>query len=358
VSVSRRTRRARRLGLALLLLLIVFAVLGLSIGSGGEKPLSMSLRGVLALVGLAEPLEGHGQVILELRLWRVLVTIGVGAALALSGGLLQGIFRNHLASPSLMGISSGAMLGASVAVLFVGGYGPDLDVQQVAGSAPLLITACGFLGALGAALLVTVLATSGGRISVPTLLLVGIAINACFGGILAAVQYLSLQDFEMTRAVFAWTFGTLQDRSPFHVTLLLGCLAIAALAIPFVSRELDLFAGGEEDARSLGVNTAAVKLLALVAAALAAGAAVAVAGQIAFVGLIVPHMVRLVTGSSHRTLLPLCLVAGAVFLLGADVVQRFLLGDHPLKPGVLMSLVGGPFFLTLLVRNRKMIQGW
>ncbi len=358
MTVSRRVRRARALGLTLLLLLLVFALLGLRVGSAGDRSLADGLQGVMALVGVGEPLEGHGQVILELRLWRVLVTIGVGAALALSGGLLQGVFRNSLASPSLMGISSGAMLGASIAVLLVGGYGPDLDVQQVAGSAPILITVFGFLGALGAAFLVTLLASRGGHISVPTLLLVGIAINACFGGILAAVQYLSLQDFEMTRAVFAWTFGTLQDRSPYHVMLLLLCLALAALTIPFVARELDLFAGGEEDARALGVNTSAVKLLAVVAASLAAGAAVAVAGQIAFVGLIVPHMVRLVTGSSHRTLLPLCLVAGAVFLLGADVLQRLWLGDHPLKPGVLMSLVGGPFFLMLLVRNRKVIQGW
>jgi len=345
-------------GLVLGLALLAFALLGLRVGSGGEKALGDCLRGVGALCGLADPLPGHSQVILELRLWRVLVTIGVGAALALSGGLLQGIFRNSLASPSLMGISSGAMLGASVAVLLVGGYGPDLDVQQAAGSAPLFITGCGFVGALGAAFLVTFLASSGGRISVPTLLLVGIAINACFGGVLAAVQYLSLQDFEMTRAVFAWTFGTLQDRSPYHVLMLWACLALAVLAIPFVSRELDLFAGGEEDAQALGVNTMLVKLLALVAASLAAGAAVAVAGQIAFVGLIVPHMVRITTGSSHRTLLPLTLIAGGVFLLGTDVLQRFLLGDHPLKPGVLMSLVGGPFFLFLLVKNRKVVQGW
>ena len=184
------------------------------------------------------------------------------------------------------------------------------------------------------------------------------AINACFGGLLAAIQYLSLQDFEMTRAVFAWTFGTLQDRQPFHVGLLWGCLALAVLVIPFVSRELDLFAGGEEDARALGVNTGLVKILVLIAASLAAGVAVAVAGQIAFIGLIIPHLVRISSGSSHKRLLPLCLLAGAAFLLGADTLQRMLLGDHPLKPGVMMSLAGGPFFLFILVGNRKEIQGW
>ncbi|MCB9916008.1 MAG: iron ABC transporter permease [Planctomycetes bacterium] len=355
---ARSASRARRVAWALLALALVFGWLGLGAGSSSELALRDAGRGVLATLGLAEPLEGARQVILELRLWRTLVTLGVGGALAYSGALLQGLFRNSLASPSLLGISSGAMLGASLAVLLVGGYGPDLDVTKLSGTAPVLITACGFAGALGAALLVTALASSGGRISVTTLLLVGIAINACFGGVIAAVQYVSLQDFELARAVFAWSFGTLQDRAPYHVGLLWACLAVAACAIPFVSRELDLFAGGEEDAGALGVNTAAVKFMALVAASLAAGVAVAVAGQIAFVGLIVPHVLRITVGAGHRRLLPLSLAAGGVFLLVADVSQRLALGEHPLKPGVLMSLAGGPFFLFVLLKNRKALQGW
>ncbi len=358
MSGASRRGRAWWIGLGLILLSLAFGFLGLLVGSFSSIDSSQAMRGISSLLGAGEPLPDSLQIIFEIRFWRVLVTLGVGASLALSGALLQGLFRNSLASPSLMGISSGAMLGASLAVLVVGGYGPDLDVSKLTGSAPLLITACGFLGALFAAFLVTALASSSGRISVPTLLLVGIAINACFGGIIAAVQYLSLQDFEMTRAVFAWSFGTLQDRPPMLVGLLWGCLALAALAIPFVARELDLFAGGEEDARALGVNIAIVKVLALVAASLAAGVAVAVAGQIAFVGLIVPHIVRLLTGSSHRTLLPLSLIGGAAFLLTADVTQRWLLDGHPLKPGVLMSLVGGPFFLFVLLKNRKVLQGW
>ncbi|MEO2094464.1 MAG: iron ABC transporter permease [bacterium] len=358
MKASKTVRKTWGVGIALVLLLVVFSLFGLLVGSGEPMAPARALRGVLALVGLGEPLSGNSQVILELRLWRVLVTLGVGAGLSLSGALLQGLFRNSLASPSLMGISSGAMLGASLAVLVVGGYGPDLDITKLTGSAPVAITVCGFLGALFAAFLVTALAARGGRISVSTLLLVGIAINACFGGVIAAVQYASLQDFEMTRAVFAWSFGTLQDRSPYHVGLLWAGLALAMLAIPFVARELDLFAGGEEDARALGVNIAWVKLVALVAASLAAGVAVAVAGQIAFVGLIVPHIVRRLCGSSHHTLLPLCVLAGAAFLLTADVSQRWILGEHPLKPGVLMSLVGGPFFLVVLLKNRKVMGGW
>lgn len=350
--------RVRTATAVLIAAALVFSWLGLLAGSTETIDSGRAWRGVLGVLGLGDPLEGAEQLILELRFQRTLVTLGVGASLAYSGALLQGLFRNSLASPSLMGISSGAMMGASLAVLVVGGYGPDLDVTQLGGTAPLWITACGFVGAMGTALLVTGLASRGGRISVPTLLLVGIAVNACLGGVLAAIQYASLRDFEMTRAMFAWSFGTLQDRSTYHVGLLWICLAAAATAIPFISRELDLFAGGEEDASALGVNIGLVKWLALLAATLSAGVAVSVAGQIAFVGLIVPHVLRLLTGASHRTLLPLSLLGGAAFLLAADVSQRLVLGDHPLKPGVLMSLAGGPFFLIVLLRNRRALQGW
>jgi iron complex transport system permease protein len=289
----------------------------------------------------------------------VLVTVGVGAGLSLSGALLQGVFRNGLASPSILGISSGAMVGASVAVLVIGGYGPGGLAERAAGVAPLVVSGLGFAGALATALLVTVLATRSGRVSVPTLLLVGIAINACLGGVLAAIQSLTLrEDFEVARAIFSWTFGSLSDRSGVHAAIVWSGVALAALSIPFVALELDLFAAGEDDAHGLGVDTARVKLLALGAASLAAGVAVAVAGQIAFVGLVVPHLLRLVTGASHKSLLPLCLVGGPVLLLGADLVQRSLLADAALQPGVTMSLIGGPFFLLLLVRNRGAIRSW
>lgn len=354
-----RRPRAIALGIVLSVALVALALYALRLGSMGRLDTAECVRGMLAVLGLEEPLEGHAQTFLELHLWRVLVTIGVGAALSLSGGLLQGVFRNALASPSILGLSSGAMVGAAVAVLIVGGHGPIGVSERVAGFGPVFVTLCGFGGALATALVVTAIATRGGRVSVPTLLLVGIAVNACLGGVLAAIQSLSLrEDFGISRAIFAWTFGTLQDRSPTHVALVWGGFALAAAVIPFVAFELDLFAGGEEDAQALGVNTALVKLAALVAAALAAGAAVAVAGQIAFVGLIVPHLLRLTTGVSHRTLLPLCPLAGGVFLLGADSLQRALLGASALPPGVTMSLVGGPFFLFLLVRYRNEVRAW
>ncbi len=347
-----------RLGLLLGGILAVLFVYAVRSGSTGLHDWDTTWQGVSSLLGFGDPLPGSLQTIVELRLFRALVALGVGAALALSGGLLQGVFRNDLASPSIIGVSAGAALGASLAILVIGGYGPQFFLEEFAGVAPLFVSAAAFLFALGTVWLVTRLATTGGRISVPTLLLTGIALNAIISGLLAAIQSLVLQDYEVARAIISWTFGTLDDRTGYHVALIWTGVALSASVIPFVSVELDLFAGGEDDARSLGVHTQRTKNLALLSAALAAGVAVAVAGQIAFLGLTVPHLLRMLVGRGHRALLPLCLLGGPTFLLGADLAQRWLLGTGALQPGVVMSLIGGPFFLFLLVRNRAKIQAW
>jgi len=350
---------ARTLALILAPALFVIVVLSLRQGTSGVRELADVGRGLLALLGLGAPLAGSEQTIVELRLFRVVTAAGVGAGLALSGGLLQGVFRNDLASPAVIGISAGASLGASLAILVVGGYVPLFMLEGASGLSPLFVSASAFLFALAVAWLVTALATTDGRISVPTLLLVGIAMNALIAGLLATLQSLVLDQFEVARALISWTFGTLDDRSAYHALLMAGGLALSAAAIPFVSVELDLFAGGEEDAQGLGVDTRRVKLVALTAASLAAATAVSVAGQIAFIGLIVPHLLRLVIGRSHRALLGLCLLGGPVLLLGTDLLKRTVLGDAwYLPPGVVMSLVGGPFFLMLLMRNRRALQAW
>jgi iron complex transport system permease protein len=341
------------LGSALAVLLLQAMCVGAQ-----HYPPAYVMRCILALLGLAEPLPPTLQTILELRVWRVLTTAGVGAALALSGALLQGLFRNPLAAPSLIGVTSGASLGAMLAILIVGGYAPNVVMERTAGLGALLIPVLGFAGALGAVTLVAVLAAPAGRISTPTLLLFGIAVNMCTSGVFAAIQSLVLRDWEVSRSIMAWSFGTLEDRSALHAATVWAGLLAACLAIPLVARELDLFKGGEADAQTLGVDVGLVKLLSVAAAALAAAAAVSVAGQIAFVGLVVPHVVRLLAGSLHRTLLPLSVFAGALFLLGADLLQRLLLGSGVLQPGVLMSLIGGPFFVLLLVRHRREHSAW
>lgn len=354
-----RRLRPVPLAIGLFVALVLVAIGSLNVGSSDTLSFGDLVRGALASFGIGEPLESRGlQTIAELRLYRVLVSIGVGAALALSGGLLQGVFRNHLASPSVLGVTSGASLGASIAILFVAGGGSFMLIDRVGGGAPALITFAAFAAAMGVTFLITMIATTGGRVSVPTLLLVGIALNAMIGGALAAMQAFVLDDSDLTRSMITWSFGRLDDRSAWHASVVWIGLLISAISIPFVAFELDLFAAGEEDARGLGVDTRRVKFIALAAASLAAAVAVSVCGQIAFVGLVVPHVLRLLSGPSHRSLLPLCLLGGPLLVLGADFAQRVVLGANYLPPGVIMSLIGGPFFLYLLLRNRRSLEAW
>ncbi len=348
--------RVRAVTAVLVVLLLGAVCLSLSVGPSETIGLREGWRAVLAAVGLADPLPSAQVWIVELRWTRTLVTAMVGACLALAGGLLQGVFRNDLAAPSILGTTAGASLGASLAILAVGGHG--LSIFATLGPPPVLVQGAAFVGAASVTWLVAVLGRVGGRISVPTLLLVGIAINAVVGGILAAMQSFALTDFEVARAMFAWGFGHLDDKGPAELTMVGIALLVGLAILPLVARELDLFEAGEEDAQALGVNTSRVKWLALLGATLCAAAAVAAVGQIAFVGLVVPHMLRQLAGRSYRTLLPLCLLGGAVFLLGVDASQRYWLGDNRLRPGVTLSLVGGPFFLFLLVQGRRRLTAW
>ncbi len=334
---------------------LFFATLQVGSGVGVELSLASVVRGLSG-----RPLDGALQTLLEQRLIDALAVALVGAALAVSGGLLQGVFRNDLASPGLLGISSGATLGAATGVILIGGgLGGGEALAVVGALGPALVSGLAFVGALVVALVVVLLGARGGRVSVPTLLLLGVAANACLGGALAALQeWLFEADYELSRAVFAWTFGNLSDRTDGQVVTLAALCPLVALALPFVSRELDLLAGGEEDAEALGVDTRRVKLIAVAAASLAAAAAVAVGGQIAFVGLVVPHVARTLVGHGHTRLLPACALGGAVLLLGADLVNHITLAERALRPGVMLSLLGGPFFLVLVLRRRAEVRTW
>jgi iron complex transport system permease protein len=342
-------------------LLVAALVLSLRTGSTPTSTdFDSVFRGARAALGLGAPLADPAQQwVVSLRLWRALTAAGVGAALGLSGAFVQGLFRNALASPGVLGISGGASLGAFLGVLSVGGYGPNLVLGRDAVSSGLvLIPVLSFLGALSVGWLVYRLAATGGRVSVPALLLIGIAVNTFVGGLLQLIQLSVIGDWEVSKSILSWTFGTLTDRAGWHAATVWSALAIALVAVPFTAWELDLMQAGVEDAEALGVDTVRVRWLVLAGAALSAAAAVAVAGQIAFVGLIVPHLVRLTSGVSHRSLLPLSALCGAVFLLSADLGTRLFLRDLALPPGVLMSLIGGPFFVYLLWSKRREIGVW
>lgn len=285
------------------------------------------------------PLEQN--IILHLRLPRVLLAIAVGAGLAASGTVMQGLFRNPLAEPGLLGIASGAALAAATVTvvgqpLFWGIY--TLPLAAFAGS---LIT--GFL--------VYALAQSEQcRTSVATLLLAGIAINALASALINLLVYLANTD--QLRSLLFWSMGSVGNATWTQVLTATPLLAIAVLSFPSYGQGLNALLLGEAEAQHLGFDVERFKRILLILVALAVGTAVAVTGTITFIGLIVPHWLRLIIGADHRRLLPATALLGASTLVAADLLARLIIAPAELPIGVITALIGAPFFLGLLWRHR------
>lgn len=341
------------LALGLVALLVLTAA-----GSTGSYGPGEVLRGLGAVIGVADPLPAIDQGILEIRFWRNLVALLVGGSLSLAGAYLQGLFRNPLASPALLGVTGGAGFGATSALLWLAPGPMGLVARELGIRSFLVVPLAALLGSL---LSMTVLLGLGfrlGRSSITQLLLIGIALTSLWGGLTALVQNLALDQYDVSRAIVAWGLGSLDDRGPWHAIIVTCSLAIGLLAIPFLGRALDLFAMGEEDAQTLGVHPGRVRLMTVLVTSILSAGAVAVAGQIAFIGLIVPNLVRIRWGAGHARLLPASVLVGGVFLLGLDSVQRIFFPDAMLRPGVLLALVGAPFFLFLLIRQGREVGPW
>ncbi|NPA24207.1 MAG: iron chelate uptake ABC transporter family permease subunit [Deltaproteobacteria bacterium] len=278
------------------------------------------------------------------RLPRVATAALVGFALALAGTVMQGIFRNPMAGPGVVGISSGAALGAVIAIY--------LGFTVVF---PTALPLFAIIGALLTLITVFTIATSGGRTSIATLLLAGIALNLILGAVTSFVITLSTREFDVARVIVTWLMGDLNNRTWTHVVIAGLTLALAAGLVLCYVRELDILMLGEESAISLGVDINRSRNLLLFAASLATGGAIAVSGSIGFIGLVAPHMVRAVVGPGNRRLFPVAGLLGAVFLVYADLFVRLVISVD-LKVGVLTSLLGGPFFLYQIVRYRKRFE--
>jgi iron complex transport system permease protein len=348
-SAARENARGRT---AATLALLTLALLAIAIVSVGRGAVAISPAQVLAILldraGIATdtPFEpAQAAVLWNIRLPRVLLAMLVGGGLAASGAALQGVFRNPLTDPGLIGVSSGAATGAVAAI-----------VLGLTASSALALPLAAFGGGLAATLLVYGLARHGGRTEVVTLLLTGIAINAICG---AATGFLifSATDSQLRSIVF-WSFGSLGGAT-WRATITVAPLIVAGtVLLPRWARALNLLALGEREARHLGVETERVRLLLIVLTALITGAAVAVCGTIGFVGLVVPHLLRLIAGPDHRLLLPASALGGAALLALADLVARTVAAPVELPLGVVTALVGGPFFLWLLQRTRREHGGW
>lgn len=341
-------RRRRALLLPALVLLLLVAVFANAAAGAVRIPPVQALAIVLDHAGLSLDVAVSPQqdaVFWNIRLPRIVLAALVGAALALAGAVLQGVFRNPLADPSLVGVSSGAALGAVLAIV--------LGLSTL-GLATLPVAA--FLGGMLAMLAVYGFARQDGRTEVVTLILAGIAINAIAGATTGIFFFLA-DDVQLRTIVF-WTLGSLGGATWRSVWAVLPFIALGLVLLPRWGRQLNLLVLGEREARHLGVETERLRFVIVGLAALITGAAVAVAGIIGFVGLIVPHIIRLIAGPDHRLLLPASALAGATLLLLADLAARTLALPRELPLGVVTALAGGPFFLWLLHRTRREHGGW
>jgi iron complex transport system permease protein len=301
---------------------IAFA-LGLALG-----PVSLSLGQVIdALAGKGN--ERDIAIVTQIRLPRVLLGLLVGAMLALAGGCFQGVFRNPLADPYLLGVAAGAGLGATSAIA--------MRADQ------LLVPAAAFTGAIVAVICTYVLGRG------KNLILAGVAVSA----FAAAVQtYLLQRNVDTIREVYSWLLGRLATSGYHEVKLLLPYAIVTSAVVLAMRRELDVLSVGDAEASGLGLHPQRSRLILLAAAALGTAAAVAVSGLIGFVGIVVPHIVRLLAGGSYRQILPLSLLFGAAFLALADLVARTLISPGELPIGVVTAFFGAPFFVLVLRTTR------
>ena len=348
--LSRYSVRRRRAVVCLVLIGLLVTSLIVSAAHGAAAiPYTdvarMLLRGLGLPIGLDLP-QSDLTIIWSIRLPRVLLGALVGAALASSGAALQGVFRNPLADPGLLGVSAGGALAAVLAI-----------VSGVAAISLWTLPAFAFVGSLGASVLIYGLAATRGRINPASLLLSGIAVNALLGAITSAVL-LGTHDYNAIMAILNWLVGGLAGRGWEHLTVAVIPICAAMVGVFAYSRDLNLLLAGEETAQSLGVNVPQVRLILLALTAVMTGAAVSIAGGIGFVGLIVPHLLRLIVGPDHRVLLPTAALGGAVFLTLADTVARLMLPPTELQVGIVTALLGAPFFLFLLWRQRRVLNSW
>ncbi|MEU6584835.1 iron ABC transporter permease [Nocardia sp. NPDC046763] len=333
---------------AALAALVVLALISAAIGQVPTSPAEVA-GSVFHRIGLNwGPMPRHpaGYVTLwEVRFPRVVLAVFVGAALATAGALLQGVFANPLAEPGVIGVSAGAAVGAGTVIVIGGAF-----------AAAWSVAAGAFVAGLGTTLLVYLLSRSNGRTEVVTLILTGVAINAFAGGVISFLLF-KASPVARDQLVF-WQMGSLNGATWQAVNVVWPLTLLGIAAAVWMAPRLDLLSLGESAARHLGVDVERLRRNIIVVVAVLATAGVAFTGIILFVGLIVPHLVRMLVGPGHRVLIPLSAIVGAVVLVAADIGARALVHNADLPLGMITSLVGGPFFFWLLRRTRSRSGGW
>ncbi|TCO73265.1 FecCD family ABC transporter permease [Rhodovulum euryhalinum] len=341
-----RAGHARRTTVLLALVLLTVAACGLTTGAAGTSPWTV-LADLLAgrEVALADRV-----VLFEIRLPRLAMGALVGASLAVSGAVMQGLFRNPLADPGLVGVSAGAGLGA-ISAIVLGGFWP-------AGLAAALgyyaVPVAAFLGGWASTLVLYGIATRRGRTSVATMLLGGIALGALAGALSGILVYMA--DDAQLRDLTFWGLGSLAGATWAKLAAAAPLMALALLCAPMLARGLNGLALGEAAAFHIGIPVQRLKTVAILTVAGATGAAVAVSGGIGFIGIVVPHLLRLATGPDHRYLLVNAALLGAALLILADVIARIVIAPAELPIGIVTAVLGGPVFLWILLRRRGVLD--
>ncbi len=341
-----RSQRAHQLTFWLLGLLMIACATSLAVGAAGT-----SLWGALWDMARGAPLTLRDHVVLwDIRLPRTVMGALVGASLAFSGAAMQGLFRNPLADPGLIGVSAGAGFGAIVAIV-LGGMLP-VFIGSLVG--PHLVALASFLGSWASTLLLYRVSTRMGRTSVATMLLAGIALGALLGALSGLLVYKA--DDQQLRTLTFWSMGSVAGATWTKLSVAAPLMMLPFLAIPLIARGLNGLALGEPAANHMGIDVQRIKNIAILAVAMAVGAAVAVSGGIGFVGIVVPHLLRLLVGPDHRFLLRNSALLGASLLLFADVISRVVIAPAELPIGIVTAVIGGPFFLWILLRQRGLLE--
>jgi len=343
-----RTARGVTLSIVLVVALVVAVLLSAMVGQLAVTPAEI-VGSLLRAAGVPND-WAPGDQIIESTLWvvrfpRIVMGLAVGAALAVAGSVMQAIFGNPLAEPGVVGVSSGAALGAAAAIVF-----------GVTALGSWNIALFAFVGGLLATLLVYFVSRANGRTEVVTLLLTGIAINAFAGAGLAFLLFAG--DTASREQITFWQLGSLNGSLWREVGIVAPIMIVGLVVAVLLGRQYDLLALGERNARHLGVNVEALRVGSIVLVALLTGVAVAFCGIIAFVGLVVPHVIRMAIGPSHRPLIIASAVGGGALISFADLIARTVVPGADLPIGMLTSLIGGPFFFYLLFRQRKRSGGW
>lgn len=340
--LSKTGKKIIKLQLVLIPLFILTIVFSVGIGAVEISPLQVLsiLFKKIGLTPFAEFTEQQEIVLLAIRMPRVVLGVMVGAALAVAGASMQGLFRNPLADPGLLGVSSGASLFVAMTV-----------VMEITVFGMYTLPFAAFIGSIFAISVIFSLAQQDRKTNISTMLLAGIAINALCGSGTGLFTYLSTD--EQLRTITFWQFGSLGGATWSSIVTILPFIALCIFGMPFLANSLNALLLGENNARHLGVPVEVIKWIVVALVALGVGASVAMAGMIGFVGLVVPHLIRLWLGPNHKVLLPGAALLGAILLVVADLVSRTVVIPLELPIGIVTSITGAPFFLFLLLKNKK-----